>query len=543
MTPRALALVLAVFTAALAIACALVYRAASLRAPAARVVLTSVWKDGALVARTVDGSVPAEEGTVVRETIVGESAMLTSPELAFAMSLVPGRDGVRADFAGQTAYVTPDDLLARQAYDHGAAIAELGLNVGVRTSDVVMLLSDRLHASDREVRARATFTRVRVARVVDAPRPPNADVTLGTLTPAHVREAAIAAARYLARGISSDGHFRYFVDAPTGKDLGGYDWPRHAGATYFLAQAAHASGEPELGLAALRAAWLLRDRAITPCGDQRCVGDEQEVEIGSAALTVIAFAEIVRTGLDPSLAENVAELARFLRSQQRADGEMMHLYDRAARHPKDEQFLYYSGEAALALARAHAITGDPADLEASKRVLAHLVGPAWRFFGSRYYFGEEHWTCQVMDDLWERAPSPEALDFCVRWHAYGRRMQLEAGETPFDAAGAFAVGPLVTPRLTPVASRCEAAVATRHALALAGGAPAELAALDRQLKSSLALLVRQQLQPGAAHLFADPQAVHGAMPGSEVDWQLRIDYAQHAGSAMLRWLEVTAPKP
>jgi hypothetical protein len=32
--------------------------------------------------------------------------------------------------------------------------------------------------------------------------------------------------------------------------------------------------------------------------------------------------------------------------------------------------------------------------------------------------------------------------------------------------------------------------------------------------------------------------VLGAMPGSEVDWDLRIDYAQHAGSAMVQWLEV-----
>jgi hypothetical protein len=35
-------------------------------------------------------------------------------------------------------------------------------------------------------------------------------------------------------------------------------------------------------------------------------------------------------------------------------------------------------------------------------------------------------------------------------------------------------------------------------------------------------------------LFADPAAVYGALPGSAVDWQLRIDFAQHAGSAMLR---------
>jgi hypothetical protein len=246
----------------------------------------------------------------------------------------------------------------------------------------------------------------------------------------------------------------------------------------------------------------------------------------------------VRTGLDPSYAPLVADLARFLRSQQRPDGEFMHEYARDARHAIDVQYLYFSGEAALALARAHRITKDPADLAAASRGLGHIVGPAWHFFGDRYYFGEEHWTCQVMDELWDRAPDQAALDFCVRWHAYGRRMQIGPNDTPFDADGAYGVGPVVTPRLTPVASRSEAAVATRHALALAHPGDAELAAMDGQLRRSLALLVRHAFRPGAAHLFADPDAVRGAIPGSPVDWQLRIDYAQHAGSAMIRWLEV-----
>ena len=63
-------------------------------------------------------------------------------------------------------------------------------------------------------------------------------------------------------------------------------------------------------------------------------------------------------------------------------------------------------------------------------------------------------------------------------------------------------------------------------------------ALDLQLRRALALIVRQQFSPGPAHLFADPQAMRGAIPGSEVDWEIRIDYAQHAGSAMVRWLDV-----
>jgi hypothetical protein len=62
------------------------------------------------------------------------------------------------------------------------------------------------------------------------------------------------------------------------------------------------------------------------------------------------------------------------------------------------------------------------------------------------------------------------------------------------------------------------------------------------MRRSLALLLRRQFRPGPAHLFADPGAVYGAMPGSEVDWDLRIDFAQHAGSAMLRWLTRSATR-
>ena len=150
-----------------------------------------------------------------------------------------------------------------------------------------------------------------------------------------------------------------------------------------------------------------------------------------------------------------------------------------------------------------------------------------------------------MDDLWDRAPDPRALDFCVRWQDYNRKLQYTAGETPYDADGAYGFGPLVTPRLTPVGSRTEAGIATLDVAsrpsALAGGgaplvAPEEVAELDAQMRRSLALLLRHQFRPGPRFLFAVPAAVDGAMPGSEVDWQLRIDYAQHAGSALVRWL-------
>ncbi|HEY8089151.1 MAG TPA: hypothetical protein VIF09_14935, partial [Polyangiaceae bacterium] len=310
----------------------------------------------------------------------------------------------------------------------------------------------------------------------------------------------------------------------------------HAGATYFLAQAAAFFGDGELAYATLRAAALLRDEAMVRCGEHRCIGDEPYADVGSTALAVLAFVEIARTHLDDGYALVVPELTAFLRAQQRADGEFMHVYDRPRGRPIDVQLLYFSGEAVFALSRAHSLLGDPRDLDGAVRGLAHLVGPAWSFFGSRYYWGEEHWTCQAMDDLWDRAPSAAALDFCLGWQDFGRKLMYADGETPYDADGAYGFGPVITPRLTPVGSRTEAGIATLDAATRAHATPEQLSTLEKQMRRSIAMLLRHQLGAGRDHLFVHPDAVRGAMPGSGVDWQLRIDYSQHTGSALVRWL-------
>lgn len=550
MTARKLARLLLVWAASTALACALMHRVFALDIDDAhpRAVVASVWAGGDLVERSIlnsasdrapalEAALAAHPGSMrVDESIVGEGPVLVWPEAALALSLVAGRDGLSVTFHGRTEYLTPDDLLLRQVYDKGLAVPGLGVAMGVDVPIVLAAVSDRFGVSVHDLLGEARFRRIRTIRHVRSPeaRP----VTAETMTTDDVRAAAVAAGLFLARGVDAGGRFRYLVDAPRNRTLPGYDWPRHAGATYFLAQAAALTGDPALAAATQRAARRLRNVAFADCGGRRCVGTDSVVDLGATALSVIAFVEIARNGLDSGYAELVAELTSFLRSQQRPDGEFMHLYDRNARRPIDVQFLYFSGEAALALSRAHELSGDPRDLQAASRALAYLVGPAWSFFGSRYYFGEEHWTCQAMDDLWNRAPDARALDFCVRWEAFNRKLQYGAGDSPYDADGAYGFGPLLVPRLTPVGSRCEAAIATLDAMRRAGFDARERTSLERQIRRSLALLLRHQFLPGPAHLFANPDAVAGAVPGSEVDWQLRIDYTQHMGSALARWLAI-----
>jgi hypothetical protein len=539
-TPRALARLLVAYFVLLAMACLSVRHAVSLSpcAPRDGETIRSAWRAGQLLGRSTDSDPglteqDATDVSVIDEKVVAEAPLAAASDLVLMTSLVAGRDGVRATLDGKTAYVTPDDLLSRGGYDHGLSIPSLTLSFGTDAELVLALLGERLGAPVPEVRARARLTRIRTVRSGAAPQP-FASTTPDELTPEMMRTAALDAARFLARGVSVEGRFRYLVDAASNRSLGGYDLPRHAAAVYFLAQAAGLSHDEAIAGAALRGARYLRDRETTLCGSNRCVGTADIVDIGSSALTLIAFNELVRTNLDRSYRGAVEELARFLRSQQRPDGEFMHLYDRRAKKPIDLQFIYYSGEVTLALSRAYGQFHHPLDLEAASRGLAHIVGPAWSFFGDRYYFGEEHWTCQAMSELWAVAPDPKALSFCERWQAYGRKMMYGPGETPFDADGSYGVGPLVTPRYTPVASRCEAGIATLDAMTRAHADPAEQARLASQLRRSLALMIRVQLRPGPTHLFADPAAIYGAFPGSAVDWQLRNDYAQHAGSALIR---------
>lgn len=539
---------LAAYAILLVIAC-LVVRARAMLAPTPpgrRVVVASTWSGGKLSARTTrldgEGATPspsaAGEAHHVEEVAVAE-APLSLWKATFPLALVSGIDGLRAELDGRTAWVTTDDLLAAQAYDHAATFLDPSLGMGVDREIVLGILERSLGVAREQILDRATVTRVRFERrVVGAA--PRKRITGANIDRDEVRRAISEAAQFLARSMDGQGRYRYTIDATSDATVGGYNWPRHAGTTYFMAQAAALLGDGMVQYAAVRAAHAMADELTRDCGENRCIAEGDEASVGASALALIAYAELLRTHTDDTLRPAAIELARFLRSQQRADGELMHFYDRVKKRPVDVQVMYYTGEAALALSRVHRVTGDAADLDAATRALANLSGKGWSFFGSRYYFAEEHWTCQAVADLWDRAPNDAALAFCLRWHEYQRRLQHEEGDSPFDADGSFGFSPLVTPRITPASSRGEAAVAALDVVKRSGDSKTA-ALLDDELRRALAFVMRSQLRPGPHHLFARPDVTRGGFPGSAVDYQLRIDYAQHAGSMMIRYLEITGP--
>lgn len=452
-----------------------------------------------------------------------------------SFSLVPLRDGAAAHSGERSAYVLPDDLVEDQLTDSAVVAPVPDLTFGTSLAAVRERLGKQLAAQPS---SGLSLRRLRVETLAAAAPPEKLDR-------ASLEQAAREGMEFVLRHQHRSGRFTYVYDAHRGREVEGvaYNMARHAGTMFFLARAAVQLQSEPARQGALRGLLFVHETALARCGaeDRMCVESRGRVEFGASALSALACAELLRSGEDALARETLVGLLGFLRAQQRADGEMMHEYSREREAPVDVQRMYYSGEAALALLTAYEQLHDPRDLEAASRLMTHLTGAGWSFFGARYYYGEEHWTCQAVGKAAAHMPVDAALDFCVRWGHWQKRLQYPRNITPWDVAGAFGVGPVLLPRVTTAASRVEALVPIYRVLAPRG---ADLSTLRDLIEQSLGLMLRMRWGPGPAHLFARPAAARGGMPSTAAELRSRVDMVQHAGSAFLAWAEALAqPEP
>jgi hypothetical protein len=452
------------------------------------------------------------------------------------LALVPLTEGILAELGDRAALITPDELMTEAAYGEGYSPPSIpDFTIGVDMSAIVDRLARQLGVDAATLATDGRLRRVRVDTLAHDPYPRAVAVSEASL-----REAAVAGADFLLRHQSDNGRFTYVYDpVRNGEAASPYALARHAGTTYFLAQVHRLVGHEAARAGAIRALGWIERHHIRRCGGEErwCVVEGSEASVGSSALTAVAAAEVLETGRDARVDRLLRGLTAFLRNQQRADGELMHVYDLVAQRPVDIQHLFYSGEAALALFAAHRVLRDERDLVAARRLMDHLTGKGWNFFGSQYYYGEEHWTCIAAGAAASSRAidTAAALDFCRRWAAFSRAVQYQRGETPWDAEGAYGVGPVAVPLLTPAGSRTEAMISIYEMSVAAGVADP---VLRDQIERALAFLLRWQLAPGPRHLVADPVAAHGGIPGSPADLQVRNDFVQHGGSAMVRWAHI-----
>jgi len=490
---------------------------------------------------------------------------LAIPGIADMLAINPGVDGVGADVVGRSVLLLPHELVGSSLLA-AKRPSELmpDFAIGVDLPGIRNLLARRSGVPGATAAPGALY-RFRTDTFVESPDhagpplplyrglPPAPEVSARTL-----REAALRGGRYLVAHLAPSGRYVYQHDLWTGAQTdatrpGPYSMPRHAGTTYFLAELYRITRESWLREPVERAFTHLADllaqggcASALPDGTAvDCVVDRGETvaHLGSTALAVVALAEYQRATGDARYLPLVTRLAAWLLFMQRPDGSFRHLYDVAKRTPDDTaQLLYYSGEAALALARVHAITGDARYAAAAERALDWLVD-WYDFFMGGFFYGEEHWTCIAAEAIWPAVRKDRYAAFCAGFGRFVRAQQFEPGEHPDedDFAGAYGLTPFLAPFNTPTGSHTEALVST-YLLGRHRGAPDPR--LAAQIRGSLQYLLGQQIRPGGDFDVVGPG--DGAMPETAINRNIRIDYVQHVCSAMIRaseWIDGSDPAP
>ena len=227
------------------------------------------------------------------------------------------------------------------------------------------------------------------------------------------------AASYLSEAVTATGRFIYRRDI-SGKidDSGGYNFLRHAGAVYALAEY-HAVRPPDKKSAeAIRRAVKYLIRCCTrPVGTQTdmlaiwsppeltgSVRPYLQAKLGGAGLALAALVklELVLPGTtEPDVLQQIAEFVLFM---QKPDGSFYSKYipDKAGRND-DWISLYYPGEAALGLIMLYEFDGNGRWLEAAIDALRYLS----RIREETFRLPADHWALIATARLF--AQDPEAL--------------------------------------------------------------------------------------------------------------------------------------
>jgi hypothetical protein len=532
-------------------------------------VLALAWREGRIVARCdgtdqeaarkclLGANLLQNEDLISYERAQVRARIVAWPTALAALSFAVGRDGAcyEGPLSARTC-VSPLELAAQNAYP---PLPASSLQFASRVHTLETLLVDRWQGM-RGFQPKAPFasaTRVRFERLAyQRVLELGGAVTLLTLSDnrsvgadaahaAFLQEKSMQGASYLVRRQRVDGTFQYLDHAYGGQPSADYNWPRHAGTTWFLWRANRVKPDATVEQGARKATEAMLGRRVS-CGQALCLADGPQATLGSNALMLLALTE-------QGDIENAKQTAEWIISLQKENGDFAHFVSVPSGAQSDLQVPYYTGEAALGLIHMHEKTQSagpqpPVNAryrDAALRAVQFLVTQGWSFPLARFYPAEEHWTCQAAAAL-ERNGAPKitmeaAYKHCLNWAEAMRFQQYQPREAPAAFVGCHGVSNAFAPKMTPTASRAEALVAI-HAMATRRSDATNMALLRTDLEGSVACILRHQLQalPMRAGMGPGPQALSGGFVASLAEDEMRIDYTQHAGMALFGYADILA---
>ena len=378
----------------------------------------------------------------------------------------------------------------------------------------------------------------------------NESITTPSLTA--VEKAIDRAAGYILRNTRDDGMFEYRINTdPTVKVKKRYNILRHGGTIYAMSMHYERYPDEAMLLAIKRACKYLRDEAIGPLaadGNLLAVWSKPQVnrsskfleaKLGGAGLGLVALTSLEKfqPGFTPR--NDLIKLGNFILFMQKEDGSFYSKYIPAAGgFQKNWHSLYYPGEAALGLLMLYELDRSKLWIESAAKTLTYLANSR----KNDKYVPADHWALLATEKLLslenaEKLPIERELlvNHAAQICEAILKAQINNHERPEYIGGFTSNG-----RTTPTSTRLEGLLAARSIL------PTDHA-LQRKIDSTVEIgvdfLIRAQIKEGE-YTGAFPMAV-GKLKGDSARvekfnrrvTEVRIDYVQHALSALIQYQE------
>jgi hypothetical protein len=367
------------------------------------------------------------------------------------------------------------------------------------------------------------------------------DPGAGSLAPRMAEAGA-----YLNRQLGEDGRFVYRIHLEGVEQASRYNVLRHAGSLYALGAFYEVLPDPVTRHTIVTGARYLVKRHLRPIaaeegvyaifslpGEEVTRIDQSVAKLGGTALGIVAFTTALRYDEGVLSSQQLRGLGRFVLFMQRPDGSFRSRFREDVGFGDDFESLYYPGEAVLALMRLHQWDGDPIWLDAAARATAAIV----RRRQGLSQLPADHWLLIAAKELlaaYDSVDSPAMPADRIRRHlvdlARGMlREQARVAAGNPELRGSFAADG----RCTPTATRLEGLLSL---YGLLDPADPLRAPLRGGITQGMNFLLRCQVLEGPGRggfVRAVAKLPDAPVRFNERQAEIRIDYVQHALSAML----------
>ncbi len=349
--------------------------------------------------------------------------------------------------------------------------------------------------------------------------------------------AAKAGGDYLLGMIKPDGSYVYEYDPIMDRPALGYNFLRHAGTTYSLWELYEATHDPAIPRKLDGPMqYMIRNAKpapITGLDAAAMVDEEGEAKLGGNGLALLALAKHAQvTGSRQNL-PLMRRLARWILHYQNPDGEFTaHQMKWATQEITDMKSLYYPGEAIFGLVRLYEIDPDPKWIDAAFRAAGWLVASQTDRQIRLDDLPHDHWLLYALNALHRHRPDE-------RWLRHSHLLCASIISTQHGqqiATKNWTGGWYIPPRSTPASTRVEGLLAAYTLFRDFGGAEfAQECLKSARLGTDFFLLMQYDAPRSLFDLVhaKNPTRAKGGIAGSLSDPNVRIDYVQHAISALL----------